>query len=199
MKPYRNKLSSLGGVISFRESGPIMQSSKEQLANGLWWNRAPDATEPSYSAGFGPLRASLGVSVYSQVNGTAAFFESLGLSRSTLQNVSMVGAGLSTTSIQPTLPSAFTLDSGFNLVSIANQGTSTLPWTGSVQNADGSFIGQLTLPALDNGVIAGAAAVSGVFHQTGAISPRIGAGLVKIPVTGAKGSYRTAAVVISAQ
>jgi hypothetical protein len=199
MKPYRNKLSSLGGVISLPESGPIMQSSKEQLANGLWWNREPDATEPSYAAGFGPLRASLGVSVYSQVNGTAAFFESLGLSRSTLQNVSMVGAGLSTTSIQSTLPSAFTLDSGFNLVSIANQGTSTLPWTGSVQNADGSFIGQLTLPALDNGVIAGAAAVSGVFHQTGAISPRIGAGLVKIPVTGPKGSYRTAAVVISAQ
>jgi hypothetical protein len=199
MKPYRNKLSSLGGVISFRESGPIMQSSKEQLANGLWWNRAPDATEPSYAAGFGPLRASLGVSVYSQVNGTAAFFESLGLSRSTLQNVSMVGAGLSTTSIQSTLPSAFRLDNGFNLVAIPNQGTSTLPWTGLVQNADGSFKGQLTLPALDNGVIAGAAAVSGVFHQTGAISPRIGAGLVKIPVTGAKGSYRTAAVVISAQ
>jgi hypothetical protein len=199
MKPYRKNLSSLGGVISFRESGPIMQSSKEQLANGLWWNRAPDATEPSYAAGFGPLRASLGVSVYSQVNGTAAFFESLGLSRSTLQNVSMVGAGLSTTSIQSTLPSAFRLDNGFNLVAITNQGASTLPWTGSVQNADGSFKGQLTLPALDNGVIAGAAAVSGVFHQTGAISPRIGAGMVKIPVTGAKGSYRTAAVVISAQ
>ncbi len=196
MKPYQNTLSSLGGVVSLLDSGINVESIHESLLEGLWWSRVPDATELSYASGFGPISASMLVSTYSPAGNVTGFLKSLGLTKNLLAETSMIGGGLPNLGIQAALPHAFKLDDGFNLVALPNQGMPTIPWKGALKISDGSFGGALMLPGSSTDITAGSAQVSGVFLQNQSLSSKIGIGLVKIPVNGPKGSYRTAAIVI---
>ncbi len=81
----------------------------------------------------------------------------------------------------------------FNLLAIPNEGMPTIPWKGALKISDGSFSGVLMLPGSNTDITAGTAQVSGVFLQNHSLSS-VGTGLVKIPVNGPKGSYRTAAL-----
>ena len=73
-----------------------------------------------------------------------------------------------------------------------------MPWTGTASAANGTFTGSLTLPTgfVANGM-AGAAAASGVLLQADSWGTVTGCGLIKVPVAGAKGSFRTAAIILN--
>jgi hypothetical protein len=75
---------------------------------------------------------------------------------------------------------------------------SVLPWTGKATPANGTFTGSFTLPTgfVTNG-IAGPAAASGVLLQADAWGTVTGCGLIKVPVAGANGSFRTAAILLN--
>ncbi|HEY1082736.1 MAG TPA: hypothetical protein VGE29_10765, partial [Prosthecobacter sp.] len=116
----------------------------------------------------------------------------LGLTASTL-NVEIEGAGLSNGSGSPMpLPTSFKLATNFALTTFAP--ASPVPWTGKANKADGSVTGTFTLPAAGD-VLAGKAAASGVLLR-GLSSDTAGAGLIRVPVQGKKGLFRTASMLI---
>jgi hypothetical protein len=91
------------------------------------------------------------------------------------------------------LPTALTLDDKFNLNATAPVGVMRVPWHGKLTRTDGKWTGTLTLPAgFAPEILTGKAAASGVLLP----GANAGYGLIKIPVTGPKGSFRTAAGIL---
>ena len=92
-------------------------------------------------------------------------------------------------------PTEFTLDKAFKLHAPFN--ASTVKWAGSVKKGTGAFSGSFTLPAnFSANTIAGSGAVSGLLLQDGKWGATTGLGLIKVPISGVKGSFRTAAIVL---
>ena len=90
-----------------------------------------------------------------------------------------------------------TSDFGFNLAAVPIPGRLMAPWQGSVNAKTGSFSGTLDVAASTSGIIPGKAAVSGILFPSAEVDTVVGAGLVKIPVAGKPGAFRTGAVVLS--
>jgi hypothetical protein len=197
-QPYKNLDSYLGGIITLPDLGQE-SSSVPPLAENLWWFKGPDAKSLSYPAGFPALEVSAGSSVWAAPATAAALGASLGWLENSGPAVEIDGAGLSNASPQllvPTLPSQFVLDSSFNLSAPA--APAFVPWTGKVNPGNGTFTGILALPAdfVPDGV-AGAAAATGVLLQSEVWGSVTGCGLIKVPIAGSKGSFRTAAIILN--
>jgi hypothetical protein len=123
---------------------------------------------------------------------SAALEAVLGLTDSTMQ-VRFDGGGLG--GADPVLPATWQLTSKFALVTTDPVAPAPAPWKGLVKKADGAISGTLTLPAgADN--IAGRAATSGVLLSDESFGTTVGVGLVKVPISGKKGAFRTASVLI---
>jgi hypothetical protein len=194
LKPYKNRTSFVGGIVSLRDRGLVKNGSDEPLTEGLWWYRVPDANELSYPNGFGPLQADVGITPYAVPANAAALATSLGLPSTTFPNVIIDGGGLPD-SIMASMPTSMTLDNAFKL----NAVPALLSWSGTVNKANGSFSVTLTLPTSASDVLVGPAKLSGVLLGGSYYSPRVGSGLVKIPLKSPKGSFRTAAIVTSSE
>ena len=197
LKPYRNLSSRIGGVVSLHETGGIPATALAKTDRKLWWYREADTSELSYGSGFGPVQAEVGVRSHAIVTSSAALATALDLSQSRFRNVIFDGGGLPEPAWTNALPEAFVLDANFNLAAIPIPGRLMAPWQGSVNPKIGSFSGTLDVAASTSGIIPGKAAVSGVLFPSAEVDAVVGAGLVKIPVAGKPGAFRTGAVVLS--
>ena len=197
LKPYRNLSSRIGGVVSLHETGGIPATALAKTDRKLWWYREADTSELSYGSGFGPVPAEVGVRSHAIVTSSAALATALDLSQSRLRNVIFDGGGLPEPAYTNALPEAFVLDASFNLAAVPIPGRLMAPWQGSVNAKIGSFSGTLDVAASTSGIIPGKAAVSGVLFPSAEVDAVVGAGLVKIPVAGKPGAFRTGAVVLS--
>jgi formylglycine-generating enzyme required for sulfatase activity len=197
LKPYRNLSSRLGGVISFHENGLVPQNALSRTTSGLTWYRAADASALSYPSGFAALRAEVGVRGYSAPSSAASLAQGLGLTQQTFRNVLFEGGGLPDAAATAILPEAFALDASYKLVALPVPGKVVASWTGQLNAKTGGFTGTLGVTASAGGILAGNAPVSGVLFPSSATSQTVAAGLVKIPVTGPSGAYRTGAVLMS--
>jgi hypothetical protein len=144
------------------------------------------------------MEVAVGSSTWTVPTTPQALGASLGWANNDSPVVEIDGAGLSNAAPQPgtpTLPTGFTLDASFNLTTPVSP--SVVPWTGKSSAANGTFTGSFTLPAtfVPEG-IAGPAAASGVLLQADPWGNVTGCGLIKVPVAGAKGSFRTAAIIL---
>jgi hypothetical protein len=205
-QPYKNRNSFMGGIVTLGNLGQTAPSPP-LLSDGAWWAKAVDTTTLSYPDGFPAMQVSVGMSRWIAPASATALGASLGWRDNRMAALTLDGGGLSNQEPQVTpavLPTEFTLDDKFALITSLPIVT-TLPvspplvaWTGSVVKTDGSFTGVLTLPpgfAADLPV-GGAAAASGVLVQDASWGAVTGCGQVKVPTSGVKGSFRTAAFVL---
>ena len=197
-QPYANTSSYFGGIVTLPDLG---QTTAEDLplADKVWWFKGADAKSLSYPAGFPAMEVTVGGSTWAVPATSTALGASLGWLNHSNPAVEIDGAGLSNAAPQstnPTLPAGFTLDASFNLTVPASP--SVVPWTGKASAANGTFSGSLALPAafVPDGV-AGAASASGVLLQADAWGSVTGCGLIKVPIAGTKGSFRTAAIILN--
>jgi hypothetical protein len=197
LKPYRNLSSRIGGVVSLHETGGVPATALSRTESKLWWYREADTSELSYGSGFGPVPAEVGVRSHAIVSSSAALATSLDLNQSRFRNVIFDGGGLPEPAWTNALPEAFVLDATFNLAAVPIPGRLMTPWQGSVNPKIGSFSGTLDVAASASGILAGKAAVSGVLLPAAAVEGVVGAGLIKIPMAGRAGAFRTGAVVLS--
>lgn len=197
LKPYRNLFSRIGGVVSLHETGGIPATAIAQTDRKLWWYRAADAGELSYPGGFGAISAEVGVGSFNAPSSSLDLAEALGLTDQIIRGVLFDGGGLPDPAAGARLPEAFALDSSFKLVALPVPGNLVTLWQGQVNRKKGGFSGSFDVAASTSGIIAGKATVSGVLFPSSPVDNVIGAGLVKIPVSGQPGAYRTGAVVLS--
>jgi hypothetical protein len=197
LKPYRNLSSRIGGVVSLHETGGVPATALAKTDRKLWWYRATDTAELGYSSGFGPIPAEVGTRANGAATTSAALAAALGLTQERFRNVVIEGGGLPDQSWSTTLPETLALDASFNLAAVPIPGRLMAPWQGSVNPKIGSFSGTLDVAASTSGIILGNAAVSGVLFPSAEVDAVVGAGLVKIPVAGKQGAFRTGAVVLS--
>ena len=197
LKPYRNLSSRIGGVVSLHETGGVPATALAKTDRKLWWYRAADAAEVSYPIGFVALPAEVGVRGFTAPANSIALAETLGLTQQTFRGVVFEGGGLPDPNAASALPDAFALDASFKLIAVPIPGRLMAPWQGSVNPKIGSFSGTLDVAASTSGIIPGKAAVSGVLFPSAEVDAVVGAGLVKIPVAGKPGAFRTGAVVLS--
>ena len=197
-QPYANPSSYFGGIVTLPDLGQT-PAADLPLTEKVWWFKGTDAKSLSYPGGFPAMEVTVGSSKWSVPATASALGASLGWLNNSNPVVEIDGAGLSNAAPQattPTLPTGFTLDASFNLVAAASP--AVLPWTGKATPANGTFTGSFTLPTgfVANG-IAGPAAASGVLLQADAWGTVTGCGLIKVPVAGANGSFRTAAIILN--
>ena len=192
VKPYRNLNSLIGGIISLRDTGIVPQSSFTSIQNGLSWRRVADSAELSYSNGFGPIAADAMVNPYIKPASAVALATSLGLTNSEFRNVVFDGGGLPSAEQFTAMPERFVMDSTYKLNPVALPGRVMALWQGVINSTAGSFTGTIALDASNSGILKGNASVSGVVFRRNDLET-VGAGLIKIPTTGLKGSFRTGA------
>lgn len=195
-QPYLNKVASyIGGVIPMPDVGQPV-ALPPALESGAWWFKAADAREKAYENGFaGPVAVAATSAPFAPVKTSPELEVILGLSASTL-NLEIEGGGLSNTpGSNPVLPFTFTLLPNFSLA--VGTPADAAPWKGKLGKADGGISGTFTLPAgAEN--LAGKATVSGVLLPPvpGPAGSSVGAGLIKVPVAGKKGAFRTASLLL---
>jgi hypothetical protein len=197
LKPYRNLSSRIGGVVSLHETGGVPQTALSRTESKLWWYRAADAGELSYPGGFAALPAEVGVRGFTAQSSSIALSATLGLTQQTFRGVVFEGGGLPDQDASAALPDSFALDASYKLIALPIPGRLVAPWQGSINAKTGSFTGTLDVAASPSGILAGKAAVSGVLFPSAEVDAVVGAGLVKIPVAGKHGGFRTGAVVLS--
>jgi hypothetical protein len=197
LKPYRNLSSRIGGVVSLHETGGVPATALAKIDRKLWWYRATDTAELGYSSGFGPIPAEVGTRAHGAATTSAALAAALGLTQERFRNVIIEGGGLPAPDWLTALPESLALDATFKLAAVPIPGRLMTPWQGSVNPKTGSFSGTLDVAASNSGIIPGKAAVSGVLFPSAEVDAVVGAGLVKIPVVGKPGAFRTGAVVLS--
>jgi hypothetical protein len=195
-QPYANTSSYFGGIVTLPDLGQAPGGLP--ITDKAGWFKAPDTKSLSYPAGFPAMEVTVGSSTWIVPATATALGASLGWVNNNSPAVEIDGAGLSNAAPQittPTLPSGFTLDASFNLTAPASP--SVVPWIGRVTAASGTFTGSFTLPAafVPDG-IAGPAAASGVLLQADSWGTITGCGLIKIPTAGARGNFRTAAIIL---
>jgi hypothetical protein len=124
--------------------------------------------------------------------------QNLGLTEQVIRGVVFDGAGLPDPNAAAKLPESFAIDAGYKMIAAPLPGQLMSPWTGLIASRSGGFTGTLGVAASNQGTLAGNAPVSGVLFPT--VGSRVvGAGLVKIPIAGPKGSFRTAAIVLGTE
>jgi formylglycine-generating enzyme required for sulfatase activity len=192
VKPYRNLNSLIGGIISLRDTGIVPQSPYTSIRNGLSWRRVADTAELSYSSGFGPLAADASVNLHNKPTSSLIFSANLGLSNSEFRNVVFDGGGLPSAEQFTAMPERFVMDSTYKLNPVALPGRVMALWQGVINSTAGSFTGTIALDASNSGILKGNASASGVVFRRNDLET-VGAGLIKIPTTGLKGSFRTGA------
>ena len=197
LKPYRNLSSRIGGVVSLHETGGITATALAKTERKLWWYREADSAEPSYPSGFAALPAEVGVRGFTAPANSIALAETMGLTQQTFRGAIFEGGGLPDPNTASALPESFALDASFKLIALPIPGRLMAPWQGSVNPKIGSFSGTLDVAASTSDILAGKAAVSGVLFPSAEVDTVVGAGLVKIPVAGKPGAFRTGAVVLS--
>jgi hypothetical protein len=197
LQPYANTSSYFGGIVTLPDLGQTV-ATDPPLTPKVWWFKGADAKSLSYPLGFPAAEVTVGSSTWTVPATASALGASLGWANNDSPLVEIDGAGLSNAAPQtttPTLPTGFTLDASFNLVAPASP--SVVPWTGKTSATNGTFTGSLTLPTgFVTGGVAGPAAASGVLLQADSWGIVTGCGLIKVPVAGAKGSFRTAAIIL---
>ncbi len=196
-QPYANTGSYFGGIVTLPDLGQT-PADNPPLADKVGWFKAADTKSLSYPVGFPTMEVAVGSSTWAVPTTPQALGASLGWANNDSPVVEIDGAGLSNAAPQlgtPTLPTGFTLDASFNLTSQVSP--SVVPWTGKSNAANGTFTGSFMLPAtfVPEG-IAGPAAASGVLLQADPWGNVTGCGLIKVPIAGAKGSFRTAAIIL---
>jgi hypothetical protein len=192
VKPYRNLNSTMGGIISLRDTGVVPQTSYAPITNGLRWRRVADSAELSYPNGFGPIVANTLVNLYNRPASAVIFSANMGLSNSEFRNVTFDGGGLPNIEQFTALPERLVMDAFYKLNSVALPGRVMALWQGSISASKGTFTGTIALDASNSGILKGNAGVSGVVFRRNDLQT-VGAGLIKIPTTGVKGSFRTGA------
>jgi hypothetical protein len=192
VKPYRNLNSLIGGIISLRDTGIVPQTTFTAIQSGLLWRRVADNAELSYSSGFGPLAADASVNLHNKPTSSLVFSANLGLSNSEFRNVVFDGGGLPNAEQLTAMPQRFVMDSTYKLNPVALPGRVMALWQGGIKSTAGSFTGTIALDASNSGILKGNASVSGVVFRRNELET-VGAGLIKIPTTGLKGSFRTGA------
>jgi hypothetical protein len=192
VKPYRNLNSFLGGIISLQETGVVPQTAFTSLPSGILWQRVADSVELSYSSGFGPIAADATVNPYIKPASALALATNLGLTNNQYKNVIFDGGGLPNAEQFTALPERFVMDSSYKLNAVPLSGRVMSLWQGGVNGGIGTFTGTIALDASNSGILKGSASVSGVLFRRANVET-VGAGLIKIPTTGVKGSFRTGA------
>ncbi len=192
VKPYRNLNSLIGGIISLRDTGVVPQTPFTAIQSGLLWRRVADSAELSYSSGFGPLAADASVNLHNKPTSSLVFSANLGLSNSEFRNVVFDGGGLPNAEQLTAMPQRFVMDSTYKLNPVALPGRVMALWQGGINSTAGTFTGTIALDASNSGILKGNANVSGVVFRRNELET-VGAGLIKIPTTGLKGSFRTGA------
>jgi hypothetical protein len=198
LKPYKNVNSYLGGIVSLHGSGVLPASPLHKQESGLLWYRAADSTEIAYPTGFAPMNATVGVRSHLTPASALSLSQNLGLTEQVIRGVVFDGAGLPDPNAAAKLPEFFAIDAGYKMIAAPLPGQLMSPWTGLIASRSGGFTGTLGVAASNQGTLAGNAPVSGVLFPT--VGSRVvGAGLVKIPIAGPKGSFRTAAIVLGTE
>jgi formylglycine-generating enzyme required for sulfatase activity len=198
LKPYKNLNSYIGGIVSLHGSGVLPASPLHNQESELWWYRAADATELGYSIGFAPMSASVGVRSHLVPASALALSQNLGLTEQVIRGVVFDGGGLPDPNAVAKLPEAFAIDARYKMIAVPIPGQPMTPWTGLIASRTGGFTGTLKVVASNSDTIAGNAAVSGVLFPT--VGSRVvGAGLVKIPIVGPKGAFRTGAILLGTE
>jgi len=198
-QPYKKKTSYIGGIVTLGNLGQTT-SGEPPLTDEVWWTKTADATTLSYPNGFPGIPVTVGTSRWSAPATATALGESLGWRDNRSAEVIIDGGGLSNEDPQATtaaLPTEFTLDGKFNLITSAPGTTPLVVWKGKAVKTDGSFTGTLTLPTgFATDVPGGTAAASGVLVQEERWGNITGCGLVQVPIRGAKSQFITTAFVI---
>ena len=193
-QPYREKtVSFIGGVIAMPNVGqPIAVGAG--LEEGLSWFKAAKQSEKSYTESIAEdLTVDATSSGSVPVRAAAELAGVLGLVDSKI-SVEIEGGGVSNAvGATPVLLDQFVLAPNFGLLSDT---PGAAVWSGKVARNDGGFAGRITLPEGASN-LAGRALVNGVLltAPTGS-SQVIGAGLMRVPVAGVRGAFRTAAVLL---
>ena len=195
LKPYKNLNSFIGGIVSLHGSGVIPASPLHKQESGLLWYRAADATELSYPGGFASMNTNVGVRSHPIPASALALSQNLGLTEQVIRGVVFNGGGLPDPNAAAKLPESFAIDASYKMVAVPLPGQPMAPWKGLIASRTGGITGTLGVVSNNQGTLAGTAAVSGVLFPT-VDSRVIGAGFVKIPIAGSKGSFRTGAVVM---
>lgn len=192
VKPYRNLNSLIGGIISLRDTGVIPQTPFTAIQNGLQWQRMADSAELSYSSGFGPLAADATVNPHIKPTTALALATNLALTNNQFRNVTFDGGGLPNAEQLTAMPERFVMDSSYKLNPVPLPPRVMALWQGGIKSTAGTFTGTIALDASNSGILRGNASVSGVVFRRNELET-VGAGLIKIPTTGVKGSFRTGA------
>jgi hypothetical protein len=198
LKPYRNLSSRIGGVVSLHETGGVPATALAKTDRKLWWYRATDTAEPSYPAASQPVPAEVGTRGFTAPATTPSRWRKPWDSPRTFPECDLRRRRLARPWCRGGhLPETFALDASFKLIALPIPGRLMAPWQGSVNPKIGSFSGTLDVATSTSGIIPGKAAVSGVLFPSAEVDTVVGAGLVKIPVAGKPGAFRTGAVVLS--
>jgi hypothetical protein len=192
VKPYRNLNSFVGGIISLREAGVVPQTPFTAIQNGLQWQRMADSAELSYSSGFGPIAADSAVNPHIKPTTALALATNLALTNNQFRNVTFDGGGLPNAEQLTAMPERFVMDSSYKLNPVPLPPRVMALWQGGISASAGTFTGTIALDASNSGILKGNASVSGVVFRRNDLET-VGAGLIKIPTTGVKGSFRTGA------
>jgi formylglycine-generating enzyme required for sulfatase activity len=193
LKPYKNLNSYIGGIASLHGSGVLPASPLHKQESELWWYRAADATELGYAGGFDPLAATVGVRTHMVPANSLALSQNLGLTGQVIPRVVFEGGGLPDPNAAAKLPEAFIIDASYKIAAYPMTRELLAPWSGSIAPSSGKFTGAVGVVANNHGTLTGNATVSGVLFQTQGYDA-VGAGMVKIPIAGTKGSFRTGAI-----
>ena len=195
LKPYLNKSSKIGGVLSFNDTGVIPSTSLIKNDSYLNWYRVADANELSYPEGFAALPAEVLIKAYVVPASAPVLAQNLGLTDQTFPKIEFDGAGLADLDNTFALPSSFVMDPSYKLIAPI-PGRVMAPWLGAISPKVGSFSGTLSVNSPVNDILLGKLSASGVIFPADEGTPAVGAGLIKIPVIGKKGSFRTGALIL---
>lgn len=178
--PYRDKASFVGGILNI---GDLGQASRGGATDGdpnpgIKWFKNADSRERSYPNGF-PVQDLDGMtSRWIPVPNATALAQSLGL------NFREIDAAY-TGDANPNLPTKFSLRNAYTLLPV--EPFTALRTIVRANRVTGGFAGAMFHPD-------GRSAVNGVFLQDESFGTVVGTGLVKIPVVGVRGAFRTAGV-----
>ena len=196
LKPYLNKSSKIGGVISFNDTGVVPSTSLTKNDSQLSWYRVPDANELSYPEGFAVIPAEVLIKAYTVPTSAPVLAQNLGLVSQTFPKIEFDGAGLADLDNTFALPSSFVMDASYKLIAQPIPGRVMAPWLGAINTKIGSFTGTLSVKSPVGNILAGTLSASGVIFPADEGTKAVGAGLIKIPVTGKVGSFRTGALIL---
>jgi hypothetical protein len=197
LKPYLSKSSKIGGVLSFNGTGVIPSTSLIKNDSYLSWYRVADARELSYPEGFAAIPAEVLIKAYVVPTSSPVLAQNLGLVGQRFPRIEFDGAGLANLDNTFALPSSFVMDASYKLIAQPIPGRVMAPWLGAISSKVGSFSGTLSVNSPVSDILVGKLSASGVIFPADEGSSAVGAGLVKIPVTGKKGAFRTGIVILN--